>query len=76
MFIFEPQCHTLVTFFLNLPIITKVCQIVRQILKKTITTFKTAVIVKYKKYVKVILLHKASLIYVLFKPSWVCLFQS
>ena len=27
-------------------IVTKVCQIVRQILKKTITTFKTAVIEK------------------------------
>ena len=55
-------------------IVTKVCQIVRQILKKTIATFKRLLLYK-KKYVKVILLHNASLIYVLFQPSWACLFK-
>ena len=33
-------------FVFDVVIVTKVCQIVRQTLKKTITTFKTAVIEK------------------------------
>ena len=63
--------YTSLTFSMvfDVVIVTKVCQI----LKKTITTFKTAVIEKYKKkYVKVILLHIASLIYVHFFNHHVC----